>query len=147
VLAVIHFLQTTSPPVLPVLQQLYGATAASDYAPSTIVRTHDGREYECAYCTDMDAVGEALAMQRPLNTASLGELLIGFFRRYAHPASRSNPPHRRRTVNSLPTTTQASSQASLFVVVVCSFCCCACLLCMYMLHVVMSRERWGMPHE
>ena len=83
VLCVIHFLQTTTPPILPVLQQLYGPNAQSDYAPSTIVRTHDGKEFECAYCTDVPAVREALQAMRPMNVQSLGELLVGFYRRYA----------------------------------------------------------------
>ena len=83
VLCVIHFLQTTTPPILPVLQQLYGADAARDFAPSTIVRTHDGKEFECAYCTDVSAVRDAIATLRPMNMMPLGELLVCFFRRCA----------------------------------------------------------------
>ena len=45
VLCVIHFLQTTTPPILPVLQQLYGPNAQSDYAPSTIVRIVSATRY------------------------------------------------------------------------------------------------------
>ena len=81
VLAVVHYLQTTSPPILPVLQELHGPH--TDRSARTIARTHDGREFDCAFCTDVEALREAMAALQPQNPAHLGELVVGFFRRYA----------------------------------------------------------------
>ena len=79
VLLSIHYLQTVG--VLPVLQMLFGPDV--DRGPATILKTHDGRDFDCAYCGDAALVREAMAELGPPNPASLGELLIGFFRRYA----------------------------------------------------------------
>jgi DNA polymerase sigma len=81
VLTVIHYLQTTTPPVLPVLQQLFGPDI--DRGPGSIVKAHDGRDFDCAYASDVDAVRSAMASLRAVNTQGVGELLIGYFRRYA----------------------------------------------------------------
>jgi len=80
VLLVIHFLQTTSPPILPVLQELH--SEAVPYDEAGLVRTADGREFDCYFYDDVEGVQKALA-QLPTNTESLGQLLVGFFRRYA----------------------------------------------------------------
>mmetsp|Transcript_25725 Transcript_25725/g.65397 ORF Transcript_25725/g.65397 Transcript_25725/m.65397 type:complete len:474 (-) Transcript_25725:539-1960(-) len=80
VLLVIHFLQTTSPPVLPVLQDLHGPKVA--YSDAGLVRTPDGREFDCYFYDDVEGVRAAHSVL-PTNSESLGSLLVGFFRRYA----------------------------------------------------------------
>ncbi len=49
------------------LQQLYGPNAAQDYDRSKIVKTHDGKEFECAFIQELDLVREAMAEQQPIN--------------------------------------------------------------------------------
>jgi len=80
VLLVIHYLQTTSPPVLPVLQDLHGPNVP---ATDTFVRAHDGRAFDCYFFSDIDAIGQAMSHLGTRNVQTVGELLIGFFRRYA----------------------------------------------------------------
>ena len=80
VLLVIHYLQTTSPPILPVLQDLF--SHAVPYSDAGLVRTPDGREFDCYFYDDVERLRAAMGAL-PANPASLGQLLIGFFRRYA----------------------------------------------------------------
>ena len=52
VLLVIHYLQTTSPPVLPVLQELHSPSVSTT---NTFVRAHDGRAFDCYFFHEVEA--------------------------------------------------------------------------------------------
>lgn len=80
VLLVIHYLQTTSPPVLPVLQELHSPSVSTT---NTFVRAHDGRAFDCYFFHEVEEAREAMVMAGARNVESMGELLVGFFRRYA----------------------------------------------------------------
>jgi terminal uridylyltransferase len=58
VLLVIHYLQTTSPPILPVLQDLF--SHAVPYADAGLVRTPDGREFDCYFYDDVERLRAAM---------------------------------------------------------------------------------------
>jgi len=81
VLLVIHYLQTVNPPVLPVLQELRGGEWSDD-PDQMFARTPDGRAFDCSFCADVEGVAAALQAVGTPNTASVGELLVGFFHRY-----------------------------------------------------------------
>ena len=67
--------------MLPSLQALTGKEWA-EREDDMLVRTHDGRSFNCAYCADVEAIKAGFAALGP-NTESVGQLLCGFFRRYA----------------------------------------------------------------
>ena len=71
VVLVIHFLQNTSPPILPVLQS--PQTRSKDSPPCII----DG--FDCWYQTDLSLFSNFGSA----NPASLSELVVGFFKLYA----------------------------------------------------------------
>ncbi|ORY80439.1 hypothetical protein BCR37DRAFT_388157 [Protomyces lactucae-debilis] len=71
-LMLIHFLQHTSPPVLPNLQ----ATDDPTTQLSEYIHSHMGKKVICAYDAD--------PIFRSQNTESVGKLLLGFFHYYAH---------------------------------------------------------------
>ena len=52
------------------------------YSDAGLVRTPDGREFDCYFYDDVERLRAAMGAL-PANPASLGQLLIGFFRRYA----------------------------------------------------------------
>jgi DNA polymerase sigma len=81
-LMAIHFLQTRQPPVLPCLQTLRGGGWSRDPS-ATLARTPDGHEFDCSFCADVVGVRAAMAMMPRRNTESVGDLVVGFFRRYS----------------------------------------------------------------
>jgi len=81
VLLVLNYLQTTSPPVLPVLQALRGG-GWGPTGEGMQAATHDGRVFDCSFCADVESVRGA-TQRLGVNTQGLGELLVGFFRCYA----------------------------------------------------------------
>ena len=81
-LMAIHHLQTRQPPVLPCLQALRGGGWSADPA-ATLARTPDGSEFDCSFCADSAGVRAAMALLPRRNSESVGDLVVGFFRRYS----------------------------------------------------------------
>ena len=81
-LMAIHFLQTRQPPILPCLQALSGGGWSNDPA-AYLARTPDGAEFDCSFCADVAGVRAAMAMLPRRNSESVGDLVVGFFRRYS----------------------------------------------------------------
>ena len=65
---------------------LSGSVRGGEWAASPaqmFAATPDGRRFDCRYCADVAGVAAASAALSPRNEESIGDLLAGFFQRYA----------------------------------------------------------------